>query len=311
MKTLLMVLTGLAVAASSAPAQQRIDRTVPTAATGEVQVVNTAGNVRVRGWDRDEIRITGTLGEGAERLEVTPGRGRTLIRVVLPRNARHVRGSDLEILLPTQKDVQVRTTSADIGVAEVRGAVNAHSVSGQVEVSGSPRKVAARSTSGDVQVRGTVRESVNAESVSGSVEITAATPEVRAKSVSGSVALAGVSGRMSASTVSGDTHVRDSRIEYGSFESVSGDVRLEGQLARGAAIHAQSHSGDLILRLPNDTSAEYEVKTFSGEIVNELGPPAQRTSRYTPGRELRFATGRGEAVVVLQSFSGNVKLLER
>src|SRR5690606_3410260 len=98
----------------------------------------------------------------------------------------------------------------------------------------------------------------------GDVEVTASTSEVRAKSVSGDVALHGVGGRVSASTVSGDTEILESRIQYGSFESVSGNLRFTGELQRGGAFNLRSHSGDIELQLPAGQAAEFEVKTFSG-----------------------------------------------
>jgi DUF4097 and DUF4098 domain-containing protein YvlB len=295
-----------------------------------VEIVNTAGSVVVTGWDRDEIRITGTLGAGTEELAVEGGRERTRIRVVLPRNGRNVKGSDLEIRVPAGKDVTVRTVSADVGIRGIEGAAAAQTTSGDVEIEGRPREVRASSTSGDVEVEvpatgrvrvsstsgdvrvgGSVRENVSAESVSGDVVVRAATPEVRAKAVSGDLLLSGVDGRVSASTVSGDAEIRDSRIQYGSFETVSGNLRLQGELVRGAALDLQSHSGDVELILPADLSSEVEAKTFSGEILSDFGGEVRRTSRYTPGRELRLTAGRGGGLISVQTFSGTVKLLRR
>lgn len=330
MRAPLLALAAL-LAATHAAAQRRIDETVPTAATGRVEVFNLSGSVRVIGWDRPEIRITGTLGEGAERLAVSGDRERTEIRVVLPRGRRrNVEGSDVEIRLPEGKTLAVRTTSADIEVTGVNGALTLASTSGDVAVSGSPAeltagstsgdvvftggttaRVRASSTSGDVAVSGTARESVNAESISGDVRISASTPEVRATAVSGDLLLRGVSGRVSASTVSGEAEILDSRIQYGSFETVSGGFLFDGELLRGAAFNIQTHSGEIEMRLPAGVSAAFEIQTFSGDIDNEFGPQAQRTSRHTPSRELSFTAGGGDGLVTIRSFSGGVQLLRR
>lgn len=332
MRAPFLAAVALLAAVWPAAAQRPIDQTVATAATGVVAVTNTAGSVRVSGWDREEIRVTGTLGEGAERLAISGDGGRTEIRVVLPRDGRrrNVHGSDLEIRLPRGKALAVNTTSADIAVSGVNGALTLRSTSGEVEVAGSPGEVTAGSTSGDivfrggttarvrasttsgdVRVAGTVREHVNAESVSGDVEVTATTPEVRATAISGDVSLRGVSGRVSANTVSGNAVIRESRVQYGSFESVSGSLLFEGDLQRGAAFSISSHSGEIELRLPANVSSDFEIHTFSGDIVNELGPRAQRTGRYTPARELRFTAGSGGGLVTLKTFSGAVRLLRR
>lgn len=327
MKIPALLVVALVAGAAPALAQRTIDETVASAATGEVEVVNTSGRVVVRGWDRPEIRVTGTLGEGAERLAIEGGRESTEIRVILPQRARNVRGTDLEVRVPAGKRVTVRTVSAEVEVMGIEAAVAARTTSGDVEVTGSPGQVAAASTSGDVriivgtsarvqvettsgdlEVAGTVRESVDVESVSGDVELRADTPEVRATTVSGNLEMGGVSERVAASTVSGDAEIRDSRIRYGSFETVSGNLTFEGTLQRGAAFNIQSHSGEVELILPGDVSAEFEVTTFSGDVLSDFQDPAPRTGRGRAGRQIRATVGGGGALVTVKTFSGNVKL---
>lgn len=323
-----MMPAALALCVSAAVGQEEIDRTIPSSGRGSVEIVNTSGRVRVIGWNRSEIRITGRLGRGTERLEVEGGRDQTQIRVVIPRSSRDVRGSDLEIQLPAGKSVTVRTVSADIDVQGVGGALSASSTSGDVKAAGSPRQVAVNSTSGDVSVRvntrsvrasttsgdlsvaGTVAQTVAAESVSGDVQIAAQTPELVAKTVSGDLDVSSVGRRATASTVSGDASIRGSRMQYVSFESVSGNLRFEGDVQQGAAFKVESHSGDVELVLPAGVAADFQISSFSGDILNELGPQARQTGPYTPAKELRFSTGRG-GLVAVRTFSGTVKLRKR
>ena len=133
-------------------AQEQVDRRFPAAATGSVEVVNTAGSVRVVGWNRDEIQVTGTLGRGTERLDIDADGNDARIEVVIPRNARNVRGSDLVVRVPARNDVYLQTVSANIDVRDIRGFVEARAVSGEVTVSGTPPEVLAYSTSGDIGV---------------------------------------------------------------------------------------------------------------------------------------------------------------
>jgi len=46
-----------------------ISERAPADATGHVEISNTAGSVEVSGWARNEVEVTGTLGDGVERLE--------------------------------------------------------------------------------------------------------------------------------------------------------------------------------------------------------------------------------------------------
>lgn len=311
MKATLSAALWVALSATAVAAQQPINQTIPSAPSGVVEVNNVAGSVRVIGWDRPEVRVTGTLGEGAERLEVEGDRDRTSIRVVLPRSGRNVRGSDLEIRVPSGKDVVVRTTSADIDATGISGRTEARSVSGDVRVqAANAREVRVNSTSGDVVLTGSVREAVAAESVSGDLQVSASTPSLFAKTVSGDMRLSDVSRRVTASTVSGDATIQAQQLQHLSFESVSGNLRLAGGLQRGASVTVESHSGDVDVALPAGVSADFRVSTFSGDVTNELGPEARRTSRHSPGQELHFSTGEG-GVVAIKTFSGNVGLRRR
>ena len=109
--------------------------------------------------------------------------------------------------------------------------------------------------------------------------------------------------------MSGSVTVEASDIEQGEFESVSGSVHFTGALLPGARLGAESHSGSVVLNLPADTSARFQIETFSGSINNGFGgAEAERTSRYAPGKRLDFTLGSGDAQVRIESFSGSVTL---
>jgi DUF4097 and DUF4098 domain-containing protein YvlB len=160
-------------------------------------------------------------------------------------------------------------------------------------------------------VEGQARESVAAESVSGTVNVGASTPELVAKTVSGDLELEGVGRRVVASTVSGSATIHAGTIQYGSFESVSGTLEFEGDLQRDGAFNIQSHSGDVVLVLPADVGADFQVSTFSGDIESEFGGEARRVNQYGPGREFRFRAGAGGPLVSVKTFSGTVRLEKR
>ncbi len=291
MRKLGFVVMALAVAALPAMAQQKLDEKRPASKDGVVEVHNVSGSVTVTGWDRDEVAVTGTLGRGSERLELTGGGARTEVRVVLPHLAHHVDGSDLEIKVPAGSRLEVDTVSADIGVDMVTGPVRLESVSGRVNLGGAPREF-------------------EAKTVSGGIEIAAANTPGRASSVSGAVALKGVGGSVEASSVSGAVTVAGEAVSRVELHTTSGDIRFDASLAGGGRLDAKTVSGTVDLLLPAATAAEFDVTTFSGSISNEFGPQARRASEYGPGKELSFSTGAG-ARVVAKSFSGDIRLRKR
>ena len=313
--------------AAPAGAQGRIDERRATPATGTVEIHNLAGSVRVVGWSRNEVHVTGTLGREAERVTVQNEGNRLVVRVVTPsrRTRSQGPGTRIEVRLPARKRINVNTTSAEVDVREIEGEVEAHSVSGTVTVGGRPRAVTAQSRSGEVRVdartgsvraesvsgtvsvAGTVGGRVEAQSVSGEVVVTAASEGVDAESVSGSVRVSGVAGRVDAQTVSGDIAVSGERLS-GAFQSVTGTIRLRGGLARGGDLDLETHSGDVDLQLSRGASATLEMTTFSGGLDNDFaGARITRASR----REYRVVLGGGDARVSVTTFSGSLKLSSR
>jgi DUF4097 and DUF4098 domain-containing protein YvlB len=304
-------------------AQQHLNQRV-AAGAGPVEISNTAGSVRVSAWDRDEVEVTGTLGRGAERLELGNEAGRTVVRVVLPRWGSSD-GSELEVRVPARKDVLVRTVSADAEVHGVSALVDVRTVSGEVRVDGSPREVAAssrsgsvtvnattarvkaESVSGEVSVRGEVRERVEAATVSGDLSVEARTPEAHVETVSGDVTVGALSGRAEVNTVSGDVHLAGQRLQA-DVRSVSGDVTLEGDLDAQSATQINTHSGDVRLQLARGGGAELDFTSFSGDVEGDV-PGGMRMTRS--GNDRHFVIGRGGARVVVHTFSGDLSVAER
>lgn len=293
MKSKLLLLMAIALASSAAWAGESVDVTKSASATPTVEIENLAGSVKIHGWDREEIKVTGVLGDDTEGLDFSGSNDNFDIEVEIPdsygRRHRDL-DSDLEIWLPAGSSLAVETVSASIRVSGVNGRLELESVSGEVSVEGAP-------TSADV------------ETVSGGIELSGSETLAIAESVSGKIELSGVAGRVEAATVSGSIRVEASDIEQGEFEAVSGSVRFTGALSPGARLSAESHSGSVVLNLPADTSARFQIETFSGSINNGFGGgEAERTSRYAPGKRLDFTIGSGDAQVRVESFSGSVTL---
>ena len=55
-------------------------------------------------------------------------------------------------------------------------------------------------------------------------------------------------------------------------------------------------------------SARFDIETFNGNIRNCFGPDSVRTSKYAPGRELKFTEGGGSGRVTINTLNGNLRL---
>lgn len=292
----LICLAALALAAPAFAATP-IDQTRPLAADGRVSIENLKGRVVVRTWDRPEVRITGSLGDGVEKLEVEGSAGALSIVVRYPQNrggwfgGRDGTGPTvLEVSVPAKASVLVEAVSADVDIAGAGG-----------------RQLQVESVSGDVLVRGSRPGEVRLESVSGDVDAEVDSSDVGAESVSGNVRVVGrIGGRVALDAVSGDITLSSGKLDRLTVNTVSGNATLDTALSPGGRIEGDSVSGDLGLTLPAATSARLRVESFSGSINSPVG--RVETEEFGPGSHLDARLGDGNGDISLDSFSGNVRI---
>jgi len=269
-----------------------VKETRPAAADALVTIKNINGTITVSGWDRSEVEVTGTVSGDAEGVDVSGTEKRIKIEVRYPENQHNVHvEADLDIKVPVRAGVRVNVVNSPITISKVEGEVELEAVNGDIEVSGKPA-------------------SVEAQSVNGTIEVTADTDRAEVETVNGRIVLDGVAGDVSASTVGGSIRVTGGKLDRGKFSTVSGDIDFAGSLDGKGTFDFETHNGDIQLQLPANLSAEFEVSTFSGDIQNDFGPTGTKR-QYTPGRELSFSAGSGDARVTINTFSGDVQLLRK
>lgn len=291
----LALLAGLAVAPLLAATP--IEQTRPLDPRGRVEVDNLKGRIQVRAWERDEVRITGTLGEGAEKLVVEGDRGHLVVRVQYPKRIGAWRTdrtgpSDLRLQVPLQADLELDSVSADIDIAGVApGELEVETVSGNVVAAAAPKQAQVSSVSGDLR-------------------LTLNSGDVRLETVSGDIVLAGrLDGAVHAETVSGDIAVdsRGQRLRRLSTGTVSGDAQARVGLLDGGQIKAESVSGDIRLRLPRSLSARVSGESFSGDLQ---APDARvHKEEFGPGKRLEQRYGSGAGEIRMETFSGDAELV--
>lgn len=258
---------------------------------GRVEIDNLKGRVEVRAWDRQEVRVTGSLGDGVEKLVIDGDRDELRIEVKYPNRSRNTEPTMLVVQVPLQAELEIETVSADIDV---------HGVA--------PRELSLQSVSGDIVANGAPRRA-SVESVSGDVNLTFNSSEVEASTVSGDLVVAGrLTGEASVETVSGDLRFdsRGERLRKFSAGSVSGNIAARLALAEAGEIRMESVSGDLGLDLPKDLSAEVSGESFSGDL-SAPGAKIQRED-FGPGSSFHQRYGDGKGEIRLETFSGDARL---
>lgn len=270
-------------------AQSRVDTTFAFNKNGSVDLNEIAGDVVVNAWERNEARVRAYAERGRIRSSLSSSRLSVDVEPVSGRTG----DSKLEVWVPVGARVVARSTSGDVTVKGTKGEVDARSTSGDVVVSDATDHITIESVSGDVhgaQLKGDVRS----ESVSGTVEIRDASGPVRAETTSGDISLLGVTSANVFAT------------------TVSGEVEYDGTVEKDGRYEFHSHSGDIRLGIPESSSAQFSVETFSGALDSEFPitlEPGQRSTGRP--RRFEFKLGSGSARITAESFSGDIALGRR
>lgn len=279
------------LAALPALAGTPIDQRRPLDPGGRIEIENLKGRIEVRAWDRKEVKVTGTLGDGVEKFSMEGDRRNLRIAVKYPSRSRRTEPTVLIVQVPTLADLEIQTVSADIDVHGMASReLSLESVSGDIVANGAPRRV-------------------QVEAVSGDVRLVLNSGDVAVDTVSGELFLQGrLDGEVALETVSGNLRLDTlgERLRRMSAGTVSGDMDLKMGLADGGDVRVESVSGDLSLRLPRDLSAKVSGESFSGD----LSAPGAKIEReeFGPGSSFRTRYGAGNGDVRFETFSGDATL---
>ncbi len=182
-----VMLTANSAYAYPTVAGQNIDKSLPVKAGVSVLVRNIAGSVKILGWSKDEVHVSGALTDGTS-LDFHPVGDGVEIRVIYPQNSYNHAQADLSISVPATSRLSVNTVSADIEAKNLTGSQKLESVSGAVKLDSQSADINAQSVSGEVDINGSAEGAhVSAHSVSGDVKISHAFGDLQAESVSGTV----------------------------------------------------------------------------------------------------------------------------
>jgi hypothetical protein len=278
-------------------ARQRVDRRFATASDVSVRLFGAFTKLRIIGWDRDSLVITGTMAKGW-RLE---GNVASSVLGGAPRGAKFFIESPtegdtaeavLEVRVPAKARVWAKSGSANIDVSGVTGGLDLNIVGGSITVSSTPREL-------------------SVESMDGGVKVLAGATWLRVKTATGDIDVRGGSEDAGLSTVSGTVRVADGRYERGKFETVTGDIIYEGDIGFKGTIDLGTHSGRVELRVPPRPDLEIDATTVTGTIENSVMQRRPIVGREGRGMELAFSSGTGDTRVVVRSFKGNVVIRAR
>ena len=206
---------------------------------------------------------------------------------------------DYLVTVPRDTGVAIESFDGDVTVEGVDGETHVKTVSGDGRLASLARLVAVETFSGNLEIADVRSDDVlTAETVSGRIDIEGVrAPRLEVKSFGGAVALQGVESR---------------RVEV---ETVSGSVTFDGALAADGRYELRSHSGGILLTLPDGSGFELDAESFSGDLRSDIpilvgrGDPSRHTPVFEGGRRaIRGIAAAGGARLKLSTVSGDMEI---
>lgn len=284
---LLFTLAGALLAGMPQQQQFDTDTTVSVSGGTRLRLENVGGEVTIRAWDRNQVRIQATH---SSRTRIGIRVSESVLRLT-PQGSRGMGAMggmvDYVLTVPAAMDIQLGGMFADVSIEGTRGSVSVNTVEGNISVKGGAGTLELATVNGKITVDG-ANARLNLRAVSEDIEITNVQGEVQAETVSGDVTLSRVDGR---------------RVEA---QTVSGDVRFDGTLRPDGTYSLLTHSGDVIVAIPENASILIQTAVANGDVSASFDLPAsERSSR----RRQQFRLGSGSATLELETFSGDIRLV--
>ncbi|HLG05687.1 MAG TPA: DUF4097 family beta strand repeat-containing protein [Gemmatimonadales bacterium] len=279
----MLLLTTLALLSAS-PGAADTDTIVSVSRGTRLRVETMAGDIVVRAWDRDQVRIQATH---SRRTSVEVRQSGSVLSLEATTGFGPGGAVDYELTVPAWMALKLGGMSADITIEGVRAPIEAEVMEGDITVTGGAETVKLGALNGKIRVSG----------VRGRLEVSGASDDI---------IVTDLQGDLFAEAISGDLLLRDIRARSVRAASVSGDIWFEGRIEDGGNYSLATHSGDIMIAVAEGTNSTIAARVYSGDTRASFAlPAAEQSSR----RQQRYRLGNGSAVVDLETFSGDVRLL--
>jgi hypothetical protein len=283
----------LLCALATAPAAQErarrapdTDQTVPVSRGTRLTVDNHAGEVVVRTWDRDSLRVQA---RHPSRTRVNIRTGPAGLRISSSASTGPSGAVDYDITAPAWIPMKIE------------GQYNS------VTIDGAQNEIAVETVRGDVVVKGG-SGSISVKTIEGEITVEESRGKITLSSVNQGIKVIGAGGQISAETTNGSISLTRTESNSVDVSTVNGDVVYEGTIADKGHYSFSTHNGDITMTVPETANATFSVRTYNGEFGTSLSLKGPDRSEVRRGRRMSYTLGNGSAEVELESFGGSIRL---
>ncbi|MCC2607908.1 DUF4097 family beta strand repeat-containing protein [Planctobacterium marinum] len=294
-------------------AGEKVNETRQVKGDIDVEIEHTNGNITIRGWDKQEIKVEGELDDKAEEFIFEERNGRMVIQVKMPKHKGNWNsggpGDDLEVRVPFKSHVRYSGVNADADIADLQRGLDANTVNGNVEAKAVSGRVGLQSVNGKIEAAD-ISGDINLETVNGRIrDRNSSGKTLKLTSINGNIESSSKIKDVTVETVNGWIELKLGEVDSLEMVTVNGELDVSLSLLERGEIEGSSVSGGITLELQKDVSATFDITGHAGgNIVNRISDDRMQKAKYGPGRWLEFAVKGGKAKVDLSTVSGRIVL---
>ncbi|MFC3121389.1 DUF4097 family beta strand repeat-containing protein [Agaribacter flavus] len=296
-------------------AGKKIDEIKDASPDSIVKIEHLSGEATIEGWDKNQVKVSGELGENTKDFQFTrDGKTISIIVKVEKKNKKHwnyghYEGDDLTIFVPKKSRVHYRTTNADVGVSGILGGTNIDVINGNIRASELEGRIYLETVNGEVSATKLSGDLV-VDTVNGDIDIEhIAGKKIRVEAVNGDIQFDTSAADVNVETVNGDMQLIVNSAMDINMNTVNGSVDARLTLGDGAYVQASSVGGSIDLSFDENIQASFDIESHAGgRIRNRLNDIEPQKAKYGPRRWLEFSIGEPTATVEVSTVNGRVTI---
>jgi DUF4097 and DUF4098 domain-containing protein YvlB len=264
------------------------DQTVDVAKGTKLSVNNFAGDVNIKTWGRDAVRVEVNHSD-RETVDIRQAEQTLSVRSRSTRGGPS-RSLDYTITVPAWMAISVNGTYADVTAEGVGG------------------DVAVETTHGDITIRGG-SGFISLKTVQGAVVVEKAKGRVEVRAINEGIHLADLNADLSAESTNGSIIL--DRIESANVDlyTVNGNISYDGAVKDKGLYRLTTHNGLIAMPIAERANVTLSARTYNGGIRSSFTLPTDpNQSAERRNKRVNLTIGNGSAHVELESFSGTISL---
>lgn len=261
------------------------------------------GNIRINGWDRNEIRVFVNRGSKAGfRIVKKNAQNKAAWVTILGYDPLQDKGKDLDQCLSGDE------IELDVPKSSIISRLEGKDVRIQIE---SIAKAVVRNNEGNVQIRD-IAQGVEVKTFEGDISVENSGGAIKLDTINGSILVYNaepteIGDMLRAKSNSGSVNLQ--KVEHSVVEatSISGLIRFTGDIQPAAQYIFNSTSGQILLTIPAASSCQIQILSEKGKFSYDIPLKIITENNLSPSmQKLNAQIGDGEANINLVSPSGRI-----